>query len=167
MALLMAPLLVVAVSGRAQAADVDFAILGLVGSGVDSGDAANNPYVLQLGAAGELTINGFLFGIRGTRSIGSRVDCSTPCRQVDDLRTFGADLGFDWELLMLHLSPRFGIGRLKERDGDNVAAYLEPGAVVDLELGLLALGAELRYRVAIDTPDASGLLAYLRAGLRF
>ncbi len=146
----------------------DIAVVGLVGSGVDSGDADNNPYLLQLGAAAELTFLGYVVGVRGTRSLGSSADCATSsCTVVKDLRTFGADLGFDWEFALLHVSPRLGVGRLTERDGDIAAIYLEPGAVADIEILLLTLGAELRYRVAIKEPDANGLLAYLRVGLRF
>lgn len=148
-------------------ADVDLAVVGLVGSGVDTGDAENNPYQLQLGAAGELTINGFVLGLRGTRSSGSNENCGGPCVLVDDLRSFGGDVGFDWEFALLHISPRIGVGRLKERHGNIVAAYMEPGGVAELELGILTLGAELRYRVAFGEPDASALLGYFRLGLRF
>lgn len=149
----------------AASADIDLAVVALVGSGVDTGDAPNNPYQLQLGAAGELTLSGFVIGVRGTRSLGS--DCDSPCAPVNDLSSFGADLGFDWQFVLLHISPRLGIGRLKERDGDIVAAYLEPGGVAEIEIAILTLGAEMRYRVAVSEPDANGLLAYFRAGLRF
>jgi hypothetical protein len=150
----------------AAAADLDVAGVFLLGSGVDTGDAENNPYQLQVGGAGELTINGIVIGVRGTRSIGSREDCAG-CLQVDDLRTIGGDFGFDWEFLLLHISPRFGVGRLKESDGGFVAAYIEPGGVAEVELGWITLGADLRYRVAISESDASGFLAYFRGGLRF
>lgn len=154
------------IPSSAAALDLDVAGVFLVGTGADTGDAENNPYQLQLGGAGELTINGFVLGVRGTRSIGSREDCSG-CLQVDDLRTIGADFGYDWEFLLLHISPRFGVGRINERDGTDVAAYLEPGGVAEIELGWFTLGADLRYRIAIDEADLSGFLAYLRMGLRF
>ncbi len=151
----------------AASADIDLAVVALVGSGVDTGDAENNPYQLQLGAAGELTINGFVIGVRGTRSRGSDSNCAGKCVLVDDLRSIGGDLGFDWQFVLLHVGPRLGIGRLKERDGAIVAAYLEPGGVAEVELLMFTLGAEVRYRVAVKEPDANGLLAYLRLGLRF
>ena len=151
----------------AAALDLDVAGVFLLGSGVDTGDAENNPYQLQIGGAGELTINGIVVGIRGTRSVGSREDCSPGCLQVDDLRTIGGDFGFDWEFLLLHISPRFGVGRINERDGGRVAAYIEPGGVAEIELGWITLGADLRYRVAISEADLSGFLAYFRGGLRF
>jgi hypothetical protein len=153
----------------AAALDLDVAGVLLLGTGVDTGDAENNPYQLQFGGAGELTINGFVVGVRGTRSVGSDDDCSTPgCARVNDLRTIGGDFGFDWEFLLLHISPRFGVGQLKERDdGSRVAMYLEPGGVAEVELGWITLGADLRYRIAVDESDANGFLAYFRGGLRF
>ncbi len=166
---LLAALLVTALglSSTAAASDVDFAVVGLIGTGVDTGDAPNNPYRLQLGAAGEVTISGFVIGLRGTRSLGSRTNCSAPCAQVNDLRAIGGDFGFDWQLALLHLGPRLGVGRLKERDGNIVSAYLEPGGVAEIELAIITLGAELRYRAALREPDASGLLVYFRGGVRF
>jgi hypothetical protein len=154
-------------SGPARASDIDVAGVLLIGSGVDTGDAPNNPYQLQLGGAGELTINGLVLGVRGTRSVGSDRACGVPCANVNDLRSIGGDVGFDWQFALLHVSPRLGIGRLKERDGSIVSAYLEPGGVAELEIAILTLGAEVRYRVALGEPDVSGLLAYLRLGLRF
>jgi len=151
----------------ASALALDLAAVALIGSGIDTGDARNNPYQLQFGAAGELTISGFVVGVRGTRSVGSDKACGVACVRVDDLRSFGGDVGFDWEFALLHVSPRLGVGRLKERNGDVEATYLEPGGVAELELGILTLGAEMRYRLAIGEPDVSGVLGYLRLGLRF
>ena len=151
----------------ASASALDLAGVLLVGSGVDTGDAENNPYQLQIGGAGELTIAGLVIGVRGTRSVGSDERCAPGCTVVKDLRTIGGDLGFDWEFAILHISPRFGVGRLKERDGDIVSAYLEPGGVGEVELGILTLGLDVRYRIATREPDASGLLMYFRGGLRF
>jgi len=153
---------------RAHALDIDLGLVGLIGSGIDTGDAPNNPYRLQLGGAVELTLDGFVLGLRGTRSLGSSADCdTTACVEVHDLRTFGGDVGFDWEFALLHISPRFGIGRLKERGGSIVSTYLEPGGVAELEIAILTLGVEVRYRAALKDNDASGLLGYFRAGLRF
>ncbi len=153
---------------RQASAQVDLAVVGLLGTGVDTGDAHNNPYQLQLGAAGEVTFLGFVVGVRGTRSLGSDDKCTTsPCTRVNDLRTIGADFGFDWQFVLLHISPRFGVGYLKETSGERVAGYLEPGGVAEVEIALFTVGAELRYRVAVKEPDANGLLGYFRAGLRF
>ena len=157
-------ILIASLCHAGTASALDLAAVALIGSGVDTGDAPNNPYRLQLGAAGELTVGGLVLGIRGTRSVGSD-DASV--NRVNDLRTFGGDIGFDWEFALLHVSPRLGIGRLKERNGSIVATYLEPGGVAELELGILTLGGELRYRAALGESDVSGLLAYFRAGLRF
>jgi hypothetical protein len=156
-------------------ADVDIEGVLLLGTGVDTGDANNNPYALQFGGAAELTVAGYVIGVRATRSVATGGD-SLPIANdsqnnrspyVKDLRAFGVDLGIDWELAILHLSPRLGIGHLSEKDGDRVAAYVEPGGVAEVELGWFVAGVDLRYRFAIKESDANGFLAYARAGLRF
>jgi hypothetical protein len=155
------------------AAEIDVGGGLLVGTGVDTGDADNNPYALQLGAYGELVLNDFVLGIRGTRSLGSDPeDCDVVCRDVKDLRSFGGDVGFEWDIAMLHFGPRLGFGRLSERDASEgeskrVAAYLEPGAVAEINLLMFAVGVDLRYRVALKESDLNAFLAYARLGLRF
>lgn len=152
-------------------ADIDLAAVALVGTGIDTGDAENNPYALQLGAAGELSINHFVLGVRGTRSLGSdEEDCppSAACRNVKGVASFGGDLGYEWDLLLLHIGPRFGFGYLRERSGEKVqGGYIEPGAVAEVQLLMFVLGVDLRYRVAIKESDLNGFLAYARLGLRF
>jgi len=149
-------------------ADIDLEVAALVGTGVDTGDAKNNPYALQLGAVGELTINNFVLGVRGTRSITSDdEECSRNCRNVKGIRSFGGDVGYSWNILLLHIGPRLGFGYLNERNGERAAGYIEPGAVAEVSLAIFVVGADLRYRVAIKDSDLSGVLAYLRLGLRF
>jgi hypothetical protein len=145
-------------------ADVDLELTALVGSGVDTGNASNNPYALQIGGAAELILFHWVLGARITRSFGTDSDGS---RQVSDLRAIGADLGYDWELSILHLSPRLGIGQVQERNGDLKAPYLEPGAVAEIEIGWFVAGVDVRYRFAINDNIASGFLVYGKAGLRF
>ncbi|MET0340356.1 MAG: hypothetical protein ABW252_05110 [Polyangiales bacterium] len=171
---LTAALFVALLSFAAPAsAEVDFSVGALVGTGVDTGDADNNPYALQLGAFGELILDDFVIGVRGTRSIGSNGDCVGPnCRDVKDLRSFGGDVGFEWDLAMLHIGPRIGFGRLSERDSDDgeskrVAGYIEPGAVAEINLLMFLAGVDLRYRVAFKESDLNAFLAYARIGLRF
>jgi hypothetical protein len=153
-----------AFSTPAAAQAPSLSLVGLIGSGVDTGDADNNPYALQLGGAAELSVAGFVVGVRATRSIGTDSDDG---RNVDDLRTIGGDLGFEWDLPIIHLGPRLGIGQVRERDDDGIKApYLEPGMVADVELGLFVIGAEARYRIAINDVVANGFLVYARLGLR-
>lgn len=152
-----------AVSATAQAG-VDVELTGLLGTGVDTGNAPNNPYALQIGGAAELIVSGYVLGFRATRSIGT--DSDNP-RNVDDLRTLGADLGYEWELALLHIGPRFGVGQVRERNDGLRAPYIEPGAVAEIEIGLFVIGADLRYRVAIQDSSANGLLVYGKMGLRF
>jgi hypothetical protein len=142
---------------------MDLALVGLIGSGVDTGNADNNPYALQLGGAVELIGSGYVLGFRGTRSVGT----NTPSgRNVDDLRTLGADLGFEWGLPLIKLGPRLGIGQVRERNDGLRAPYLEPGAVAEVVLGIFLAGVDFRYRVAINDTVANGFLAYARLGLR-
>lgn len=152
-------------------ADVGLGGGALIGTGIETGDADNNPYKLQLGAYGELTINNFLLGVRGTRSVKSDPDCRGAsggnCADVNDLRTIGGDVGYIWHLPLIHLGPRLGIGYLKEKDGERVGAYFEPGASLDIHLLLFNVGVEARYRFVTSTPEANGFLAYLRLGLQF
>jgi hypothetical protein len=86
---------------------------------------------------------------------------------VDDLRTLGVDLGYEWELAMLHLGPRLGVGYVNERHDGLQATYFEPGAVGEVELGIFLVGADVRYRFVINDTIANGLLVYARLGLRF
>lgn len=155
------------VSTSAARADVDLSGVLLLGTGVDT-DAHNNPYRFQFGGAAELTVSGFVMGFRATRSVASNEDCGTAeCAYVNDLRTIGGDLGFDWEVAMFHISPRLGLGYLNEKDGDRVAGYFEPGGVVEAEIGWFVGGVDLRYRLAVKEKPANGFLAYARLGLRF
>ncbi len=152
------------VSQRARA-DVDLELTALIGSGVDTGDADNNPYALQIGGAAELIAFGYVLGARATRSFGTNASGG---RNVNDLRTIGADLGYEWQLAILHIGPRLGIGQIRERgDGGFSAPYVEPGAVAEIELGLFVVGADVRYRFAINDSIANGFLVYGKAGLRF
>jgi hypothetical protein len=158
-----------ALSVPAARADVGLGAGALIGTGVNvGGDAENNPYKLQLGGYGEVDIGNLLVGIRGTRSLGSDPEAcdERKCRDVRDLRTLGGDLGYIWHLPLIHVGPRLGIGYLKEKDGDRVGAYFEPGASLDVKLLLFNVGAEVRYRVVAGASDANGVLAYLRLGLR-
>lgn len=143
-------------------ADIDLEGTFLIGSGVDTGDNPDNPYALQIGGAAELILNGWVAGIRATRAVGSG---DTPARL--DLRTFGADLGWEWEIALLHIGPRLGLGRVSTRNEDFHEFYLEPGGVAEVEVGWFVAGADIRYRVVPDWKDANGLLAYAKLGLRF
>lgn len=148
-------------------ADVAVEVAGLIGTGVDTGDADNNPYALQLGALGELTLGNIVLGVRGTRSIASdEEDCTVECRNVKGIRSFGGDVGYSLNVLLLHLGPRLGFGYLNERDGSRAAGYFEPGAVAEVAVALFVAGVDLRYRIAVKESDLSGFLAYLRLGLR-
>jgi hypothetical protein len=166
---LLVALFVVCLGFSAEArADIDVEVAALIGTGVDTGDAKNNPYALQLGALGELTINNLVLGVRGTRSLASDAEeCTTTCRNVKGIRSFGGDVGWAWNILMLHIGPRVGFGYLNEKDGTRAAGYIEPGAVAEVTVLLFAAGVDLRYRVAFGESDLNGFLAYARVGLRF
>ena len=150
-------------------ADVGLGAGALIGTGANVGGRAdNNPYKLQLGAYGELDLGNFLVGVRGTRSLASNPNACTEkkCPDVKDLRTIGGDLGYIWHLPLIHFGPRLGIGYLKERDGERVGAYFEPGASLDVKLLLFNVGAEVRYRIVAAAKDVNGVIAYLRLGIR-
>jgi hypothetical protein len=152
----------------ARASDTDLAGGILLGSGVDTGDGDNNPYQLQFGGFAELIVNGYVFGFRGLRTIGSNVDCAgIGCRNIEDLRSMGGDFGFEWELLFLHIGPRLGVGRVREVDAGIRAPYLDPGGVAEVELGPFLAGVDIRYRFALGDRELDGLLAYAKIGLRF
>jgi hypothetical protein len=151
-------------------ADTDLAGGLLVGSGVDTGDGDNNPYQLQLGGWVELVVDDFILGFKGTRSLGSDADCSkssSSCHDVEDLRSLGGDLGYEWDLALLHIGPRLGMGTVREVHSGDRAFYLDPGAVLDVELGPFLGGVDVRYRVAVNDSNFSGLLVFARLGLRF
>jgi hypothetical protein len=154
-------------------ADTDIAGGLLIGSGVDTGDGENNPYQLQIGGFVEVIANHYVLGFRATRTRGSNVDhacdvTGNDCNvYVDDLRSIGGDLGFEWDLLLLHLSPRLGIGSVSEVDSGRKALYLDPGGVLDLEVGPFMAGVDVRYRFAVDESDLNGLMVLARIGLRF
>ncbi|MFT3926115.1 MAG: hypothetical protein QM778_26460 [Myxococcales bacterium] len=149
---------------QAARADIDLEFTALVGSGVDTGNASNNPYALQLGGAAELIISGWVFGVRATRSFGTNSGGSD---HVNDLRSIGGDLGYEWELWLLHIGPRLGVGQVSEHNGDLKAPYLDPGLVAEIEVGWFVVGADARYRVAIKDTVANGFLVYGKIGLRF
>jgi hypothetical protein len=154
-------LLVLGASASARA-DIDVEGTLLIGSGVDTGDRPHNIYALQVGGAAELIVSGWVAGFRATRAVSSG--------DVDkqfDLRTIGGDLGFEWELAILHLGPRFGVGRVSTKNGDWHSVYLEPGAVAEVEIGWFVAGADLRYRIVTENKDVNGLLVYAKVGLRF
>jgi hypothetical protein len=151
----------VALAGSARA-DFDLAGVALIGSGVDTGDEPHNPYAFQVGGELEMIINGFVVGGRVTRALTSG--------DVDrdfHLLAFGGDLGYEWELAIVHLGPRVAMGQVRQIDGDFKSFYVEPGAVVDIELGWFLIGAELRYRFVTENMDRSGIMALARIGLRF
>jgi hypothetical protein len=160
--LLVASTLVVVGASATARADIDLEGAFLLGTGVDTGSQPHNPYALQFGGVAELIVSGWVLGFRGTRAISSG--------DVDkelDLRTVGGDLGFEWELSILHLGPRFGVGRVSTKNGDWASVYLEPGGVAEVEIGWFVAGADLRYRIVTEDNDANGLLLYAKAGLRF
>jgi hypothetical protein len=154
-------LLVLGASASARA-DVDLEGTLLLGSGVDTGDQPHNPYALQVGGAGELIISGWVAGFRATRAVSSG-----DVEKQFDLRTIGGDFGFEWELSLLHLGPRFGVGRVATKNGDWHAVYLEPGAVAEVEIGWFVAGGDLRYRIVTENHDLDGLLIYAKVGMRF
>jgi hypothetical protein len=150
-----------ALSFSAPAQALDFEATMLIGSGVDTGDTPNNPYALQIGGAAELIVAGWVGGVRATRAISSG---DVPARY--DLRTFGGDLGWEWEIALLHIGPRLGLGQVRANEGEFHEFYLEPGGVAEVEIGWFVAGADIRYRVVPDESDVNGLLAYAKFGLR-
>lgn len=157
---------------RPARADSDLSGGLLVGSGVDTRDSDNNPYQLQIGGWVELIYNNYVLGFRGLRTLGEKVEDG--CRRtggcdvvVDDLRSMGADLGYEWTIAILHIGPRLGIGRVREVDAGRRAPYLDPGAVAEIELGPFLAGVDVRYRFALGDSELDGMLAYAKIGLRF
>jgi hypothetical protein len=143
-------------------ADVDIAGSVLIGSGVDTGGEPHNPYAFQIGGTVELIINGFVLGARASRAITSG---DVP-RDLH-LRAFGGDLGWEWELAILHIGPRVGMGRISQIDEKFASFYIEPGGVAEVELGIFVLGGDVRYRFVTSDMDRNGLLIYGKLGLRF
>ena len=159
--LLMLVLMLSAIATSARA-DFDIAGVALLGSGVDTGDEPHNPYAFQVGGELEMIINGFVVGGRVTRALTSG---DVP-RDLH-LLAFGGDLGYEWELAIVHLGPRVAMGQIRQIDANWKSFYIEPGAVVDIELGWFLIGAELRYRFVTEDMDRSGIMALARIGLRF
>lgn len=161
---------------KAGASDTDLTLAALVGSGVDTGDGDNNPYQLQFGGTIELIIDGYVVGFRGVRTLGSKAQdiCRSSTRDraecdlvVNDLRSMGADLGYEWELAILHIGPRLGIGRVRERNSGTRAPYFDPGGVAEVEIGPFLGGVDIRYRFAPGDRHLDGLLAFAKLGVRF
>jgi hypothetical protein len=149
--------------GNRARADVDLEGTLLIGSGVDTGDQKGNTYAFQIGGQAELIINGFVGGVRVTRAISFR---DGPAAL--DLRSFGGDLGYEWELSIVHIGPRLGLGYVSTLRKDAFESfYLEPGAVAEVEIGWFVAGGDVRYRVVTEDKDRNGLLAYAKIGLRF
>jgi hypothetical protein len=148
--------------GSSARADIDISAAALLGSGVDTGDLPHNLYAFQVGGTVELIISGFVLGARASRAITSG---GVP-REVQ-LRAFGGDLGYEWELSILHLGPRVGMGQVQQINGDFKSLYIEPGAVAEVELGVFLLGGDVRYRFVTSDMDRAGLLVYGKLGLRF
>jgi len=157
--LVVMALLVLGVSVPAHALDLE--ATALIGSGVDTGKNPNNPYALQIGGAVELIVAGYVAGIRATRAVSSG---DAPSKF--DLRTFGGDLGWEWEIALLHIGPRLGLGRVSSLNEDFHEFYLEPGGVAEIEVGWFVAGADIRFRVVPKESDVNGLLAYAKIGLR-
>jgi hypothetical protein len=143
-------------------ADIDLEATALIGSGVDTGNNPDNPYALQVGGAVELILSGYVLGVRATRAVSTG---DTPSEF--DFRSFGGDFGFEWEIALLHIGPRLGLGRVSTLNEDFSSFYLEPGGVAEVEVGWFVAGADIRYRVVTEEADANGLLAYAKLGLRF
>lgn len=148
--------------GSVARADIDLSVAALIGSGVDTGDLPHNLYAFQVGGAAELIISGFVIGARATRAI-----TSGDVPRAVQLRSIGGDLGYEWELSILHLGPRLGIGHVHQINGDWKSLYIEPGAVAEVELGIFLIGGDVRYRFVTSDMDRAGLLAYGKIGLRF
>ena len=154
--------LLLSVGSSSARADIDVSIAALLGSGVDTGDLPHNLYAFQVGGTAELIISGFVLGARASRAITSG---GVP-RDVQ-LRAIGGDLGYEWELSILHLGPRVGMGQVQQISGDWKSLYIEPGAVAEVELGVFLLGGDVRYRFVTSDMDRAGLLVYGKLGLRF
>jgi hypothetical protein len=164
--LLLGALALVSLAAPAAKADVSGGLL--IGSGVETGDSETNPYQLQIGGWVELIHDGYIIGFRGLRTLGENVDdsCTSCDLQVRDLRSMGADLGYEWTIAVLHIGPRFGIGRVREVDEGLKAPYLDPGGVAEVELGPFLAGVDVRYRFAPGDRELDGLLVYGKIGLR-
>jgi hypothetical protein len=143
-------------------ADIDIEGTLLLGSGVDTGRMPHNPYAFQFGGALELIVNGFVVGARATRAITSG---GVPNRV--HLRSFGGDLGYEWELSILHIGPRVGLGRVSQINEKWSSFYVEPGAVAEVEIGWFVVGGDVRYRIVTSDMDRNGLLVYGKIGFRF
>jgi hypothetical protein len=170
LALFISALCLLSLPAQASAADLAGGLL--VGSGVDTGDSENNPYQLQLGGFVELIIDNYVLGFKATRTVGENVegacDTSGACDVVvDDLRSMGGELGWEWDVLLLHIGPRLGIGRVREVDAGRRALYLDPGGVAEIEVGPFLGGVDVRYRFAVGESDLNGLMVLARIGLRF
>jgi hypothetical protein len=162
---MLAALALLLAVGFSKPARADFDVEGtlLVGSGVDTGHDNGNVYALQIGGQLELIINGIVIGGRATRAF-STSDGPTAL----DLRAIGGDLGYEWEILLLHIGPRVGLGYISTLRKDEFSSfYVEPGVVAEVEIGWFAVGGDVRYRVVTEDMDRNGLLVYGKIGFRF
>ena len=106
---------------------------------------------------------GFVGGVRATYALSSG---DVPTRL--DLRTFGGDIGYEWEIAMLHIGPRLGLGYLstiKRKEFESF--YFEPGVVAEVEIGWFVVGGDLRYRIVTERMNMNGVLLYGKIGFRF
>jgi len=159
----IALVLLTASSSKPARADFDVEGTFLLGTGVDTGGEPHNPYLLQVGGQVELIINGFVVGGRATRAM-SLSDLPADA----DIRSYGGDLGYEWEIAILHIGPRLGLGYLSTLHKDDFNSfYVEPGVVAEVEIGWFVVGGDLRYRIVTEDMDRNGLLVYAKIGLRF
>lgn len=162
---LLAVLALLVAVGLSEPARADFDVEGtlLLGTGVDTGHDNGNVYALQVGGQLELIINGFVLGGRATRAFST-----SDGPKALDLRAIGGDLGYEWEIALLHIGPRLGMGQIRTLRKDEFSSfYIEPGAVVEVEIGWFAVGGDVRYRVVTGDMDRNGLLVYGKIGFRF
>ena len=154
-------------SASADLPDLELGVLG--GTGIGSSSDDGSPYRIILGAEAAVIVSNYVVGARYLRTWAEVPEACVDCERIGDLTSLGLDLGYEWELAMLHLGPRLGVGWMWDSGADDAVKdiYLDPGAALDVQIALFVVGVDVRYRVVPSQSSANSGIALAKLGLRF
>jgi hypothetical protein len=185
MLFILAVLVPLAWTSSAHAFSLYAGILG--GYGATTEDSSVEPYSLGFGGRAGLTLSDDLPLYLGARLLwfagdtgnfevtGSGASASAEISQ--SYLTYGVDIGYDLELGPIVLRPELGIGGatlylnqastagLSMVETSEGSLYLAPAVELLIELGLLYVGAEVRYLALTGSGQLSGVALLAHLGL--
>lgn len=137
--------------------------------GVTLGDQAVNPYGPGLGLRAGLTLPVSLYVGASLDVFAGEDDRGLAASRIQGMGHVGYDVGLGLVTLRPTLAAGFShasfeVAGSEFTEGDFLLA---PGVEANLGLGLIALGAELRYNKVFAEGDADGLIAGVGLGLSF